>query len=96
MIPKGTACRFFSVSYTHLDAKNAAVESALNSVKNNTAVLEPAEGLKEAVNVKLPEGYKGVSRVDSELKDMEMIAEMADGKLVVLSLIHIFFGSTRK
>ena len=31
----------------------------------------------------LPEGYKGVSRVDSELKDMEMIAEMADGKLVV-------------
>ena len=65
------------------DAKNAAVESALNSVKNNTAVLEPAEGLKEAVNVKLPEGYKGVSRVDSELKDMEMIAEMADGKLVV-------------
>lgn len=40
------------------DAKNAAVESALNSVKNNTAVLEPAEGLKEAVNVKLPEGYK--------------------------------------
>lgn len=65
------------------DAKNAAVDAALNSVKNNTAVLEPAEGLKEAVNVKLPEGYKGVSRVDSELKDMEMIAEMADGKLVV-------------
>lgn len=65
------------------DAKNAAVDAALNSVKNNKAVLEPAEGLKEAVKVKLKEGEKGVSRVDSELKNMEMIAEMVNGKLVV-------------
>lgn len=73
-----------SVTDAQLEAaKNAAVDAAVTSVKNNKAVLEPAEGLKDAVKVDLPEGHKGVSRVDSELKNMEMIAEMVNGKLVV-------------
>lgn len=64
-------------------AKDAAVDAALNSLNGNTEVLKAAKGLKEAVKVKLLKGQRGVSSVGSELKDMEVIAEMVKGKLVV-------------